>query len=39
MQYVRCAGCLVELLAIGALCMVPVTDSKGQACQEGASGE
>lgn len=39
MQYVGCAGCLAKLLAVGALCMVLVTDSKGQASQEGALGE
>ena len=40
MQYVRCTACLAELLAAsGALRMVLVTDSKGQASQEGALGE
>lgn len=39
MQHVGYTGCLVELEAVGALCMVPVIDSKGQASQEGAAGE
>ena len=30
---------LAKLLAVGALCMVLVTYSKGQASQEGALGE
>lgn len=39
MQYVRSTVCLAELLAVRALCMVLVTDSKGQASQEGTLGE